>query len=233
MAPRLKLSIVIPVGPGDTAWRDLLDDLAVLKGAAEVILVAPTGETPPDFVPADHGLRIPARWQEAPAGRARQQNAGAADAAGETLWFLHADSRLTAAATNAAMAFCGHAALGYFNLEFDTDGPWLTRLNALGARLRSRWLGLPFGDQGLLLPRRLFDAIGGFDESLHAGEDHALVWAARRAGIPLASVGVALRTSGRRYAEHGWLRTTLHHASLTVTQAYRFARSSAAPRDRS
>jgi len=232
LAARLKLSIIVPVGPGETAWRGLLEDLAVLEGAAEVILVAVAGESPRSFVPADHGLRISAHWQEAPPGRARQQNAGAAAAQGETLWFLHADSRLNAAATDAALAFSGRAALGYFDLEFDADGPWLTRLNALGARLRSRWLGLPFGDQGLLLPRRLFDSIGGFDESLDAGEDHALVWNARRAGIRLAPLGVALRTSGRRYAEHGWIRTTLRHAGLTVSQARRFARSSAATRDR-
>lgn len=233
MATRLTLSIVIPVGPGETAWRALLGDLAVLDGPAEVILVAVTGESPREFSPADHGLRVPVTWCEAPAGRARQQNVGAAAAQGATVWFLHADTRLTAAATSAALAFCGRSALGYFDLEFAPDGPWLTRLNALGARWRSRWLRLPFGDQGLILPQRLFASIGRFDESVEAGEDHALVWAARRARIPLVPLGVALLTSGRRYAEHGWVRTTLRHARLTASQARRFARASDAPHHRS
>lgn len=233
MAARLKLSIVIPVGPGDTAWTALLGDLAALEGPAEVILVAVSGESPRGFSPADYGLRMPARWCEAPAGRARQQNTGAAAARGETLWFLHADTRLTAAATKAALAFCGRAALGYFDLEFASDGPWLTRLNALGARWRSRWLRLPFGDQGLILPQPLFASIGRFDETVEAGEDHALVWAARRARIPLVPLGVPLLTSGRRYAEHGWARTTLRHARLTANQVRRFARPSDAPRHRS
>lgn len=223
MAARLKLSVIIPVGPGEQAWRDLLDDLAALDGNAEILLIAPTGEAPGDFVPASHGLRATARWREAPAGRARQQNAGAAMAEGEMLWFLHADSRVSAVAVNAAQNFGTDGALGYFNLRF-RDGPLLAQLNAVGAWIRSRWLGLPFGDQGFILAKRLFDSLGGFDESLPAGEDHALVWAARRARVPLMPLGVPILTSARRYAEHGWLRTTWRHGWLTIIQARAFAR---------
>jgi hypothetical protein len=223
MAARLKLSVIVPVGTGEPAWRELLGDLAVLEPGAEVILVAIAGAAPAGFDARAHGLRVPARWLEAPAGRARQQNAGAAAARGETLWFLHADSRLPATSVAKATGFAGRQALGYFDLRFGDDGPQLARLNALGAWLRSRWLGLPFGDQGLILPRRTFHALGEFDESLFAGEDHALVWAARRARIPLAPLRAPLQTSARRYAEHGWLRTTLRHARLTIAQARRFS----------
>jgi hypothetical protein len=227
MAAGLKLSVIVPVGPGEPAWRGLLGDLAVLDRGAEIILVAIAGAAPAEFDAHEYGLRVPARWLEAPAGRARQQNAGAAAARGETLWFLHADSRLPAASVAKAMGFAGRPALGYFDLRFRDDGPQLAQLNALGAWIRSHWLGLPFGDQGLILPRRTFHALGGFDESLSAGEDHALVWAARRARIPLAPLRAPLQTSARRYAEHGWLRTTLRHARLTIAQARSF--SSAGP----
>lgn len=223
MAAGLKLSVIIPVGPADPAWRELLGDLRALGDRAEIILVATQGEAPADFVAADHGLAAPCRWLEAPAGRARQQNAGAAAAAGATLWFLHADSRAPAAALAAALRHTGREALGYFDLRFQNDGPRLARLNALGARIRSRWFGLPFGDQGLIMPRSVFERLGGFDERLTAGEDHAFVWAARRAGFPLAPVGAVLETSARRYAAHGWLRTTLRHARLTIAQARVFA----------
>jgi rSAM/selenodomain-associated transferase 2 len=223
MAAGLKLSVIVPVGPGERAWRELLGDLAVLDRGAEVILVAIAGAAPAEFDAHEYGLRVPARWLEAPAGRARQQNAGAAAASGETLWFLHADSRLPAASVAKAMSFAGRQALGYFDLRFRDDGPQLAQLNALGAWLRSRWLGLPFGDQGLILPRRTFHALGGFDAALSAGEDHALVWAARRGRIPLAPLRAPLQTSARRYAEHGWLRTTLRHARLTISQARSFS----------
>lgn len=228
MAARLKLSVIIPVGPGELAWQPLLRDLAALRDA-EIILVAAPGGAPAGSARGGPPAGISTRWLESPAGRARQQNAGAAVAAGEMLWFLHADSRLPAAGIAAAQGFLGRAALGYFDLRFCDDGPRLAQLNALGAWVRSRVLGLPFGDQGFMLPRRMFAALGGFDESLAAGEDHALVWAARRAGIPLAPLRAPLFTSARRYAEHGWLRTTLRHARLTLMQAWHFGRRPSGP----
>lgn len=224
MAAGLKLSVIIPVGPGETAWRALLGDLGALREQAEIILVATPGGIPRDFRMQDYGLDAPTSWLAAPAGRARQQNAGAAAAGGEMLWFLHADTRVPAESLAAARGFSDATALGYFELRFADDSPRLVRLNALGARLRSRWLGLPFGDQGFVLARRLFESLGGFDESLPAGEDHALVWAARRAGVRLAPLDTPLLTSARRYAERGWLRTTLRHARLTAVQAWRYAR---------
>ena len=88
--------------------------------------------------------------------------------------------------------------------------------------MRSRWARLPFGDQGFLLSRRTFARLGSFDASLPAGEDHALVWTARTAGIALVDLGQPLLSSARRYREQGWLRTTLRHAGLTLSQARRF-----------
>lgn len=222
MAPELKLSVIVPVGPGDRAWPGLLDDLGALEDEAEIILVAVAGEAPDDFSPPAHGLRVPARWLEAPAGRARQQNAGARAARGAALWFLHADSRLPPRTAAAALAFAGRAGLGYFQLRYLPDGPWPARLNAVGAGIRSRLFGLPFGDQGLLLRRATFEALGGFDETLGAGEDHALVWMARAHGVPLVGLAAPIHTSARRYGEQGWLHTTARHARLTISQARRF-----------
>jgi hypothetical protein len=221
MAARLKLSVIVPVGPADTAWPALLGDLSALEPGAEILLVAPIGAAPANFSSEQHELRVPARWLEAPPGRACQQNIGAAAAKGKMLWFLHADTRAPAAAITAAQRFTD-AALGYFDLRFASDGPPLVHANALGAWVRSRWLGLPFGDQGFILPQRVFEALGRFDESLPMAEDHALVWAARRAGIPVVPVRAPLLTSARRYAEQGWLRTTLRHARLTILQARQF-----------
>lgn len=225
MAARLKLSVIIPVGPGDRTWRDLLGDLCNLRDDAEIILVATPGAIPRDFRMQDYDLEVPTSWLASPTGRGRQQNAGAAAAGGEMLWFLHADSRVPADSLAAARGFARSAALGYFDLGFRDDGPRLVRLNALGARIRSRWLRLPFGDQGFILARRLFESLGGFDESLPAGEDHALVWQARRAGVELLPLHAPLLTSARRFAERGWLRTTMRHLFLTASQARRFART--------
>lgn len=216
--PLSRLSIVLPVGPGDTAWPPLLAALRAQAPAAELLPVFAEGDPQPAPIGA---LR-------APAGRARQQNAAAAAATRPWLWCVHADSRLTAETLPALRRFlAAHdddaRTLGWFRLRF-ADDAGLTRrmrLNAAGADWRSRTLGLPFGDQGLLLPARAFAALGGFDERMLYGEDLALVWRARRAGLRLHGLDAALLTSARRYRDRGWLRTTLRHLRLTALLAWR------------
>ncbi len=215
-------SVIVPVGPGDTAWQDLLPQLAPLPAGSEVVLVAARkADIPRAGKARTHAPPVATRWLPAARGRASQLNAGARAARHSRLWFLHADSRLAADSLPAlARASARHPdALGCFDLRFLDDGPPLMWLNALGACVRSRVLGLPFGDQGFFLARAQLERLGGFDERLACGEDHALVWAARRAGVPLVHAGAPLYTSARKYAEQGWLNTTVLHVWLTAQQA--------------
>lgn len=219
---RKALSIVIPVGPDDTAWQGLMPELARVD-AADIALVFPS-EIPSEPVQlTDKRLLLTITST----GRARQQNAGATATGAPWLWFLHADSRFAPTTLLRLREFIARndPVLGYFDLRFADDGPRWTRINALGARLRSRWLGLPFGDQGLLIPRRVFETLGGFDESVPSGEDHALVWRAKSSGIPVRPVGAPLLTSARKYAQQGWWRTTARHLRLTCQQAWDFSRA--------
>jgi len=225
-AEAMSLSVIVPVGPGDASWRMLLPGLAALPSSADIWLVATPGQMPADFCADEFALGGRAQWIEAPAGRAAQQNAGAARARGHVLWFLHADSRVTAATLAALNAFVeAPRGLGYFDLRFLDDGPLAMRLNTVGAWIRSRWLRLPFGDQGLVLRAAEFARLGGFDARVGYGEDHALVWQARRLRIPLRALAAPLYSSARKYAEHGWWRTTAHHLAHTVRQAWQFARA--------
>ncbi len=91
---------------------------------------------------------------------------------------------------------------------------------ACGANLRSAWLGMPFGDRGLVIPSRSFAALGGFKEDAPYGEDYLLAWAARRAGIPLRRIDARLFTSTRKYERGGWAATTGRHLWLTAAQAW-------------
>lgn len=211
------LSVIIPVAPGETAWRQLLDDLAPLDAGHELVLSAT--EPPPNDL-ANTAAR---RWLVAPVGRARQMNAGAASARGEFFWFLHADTRLKPSALDALFRSIDRFPndLHYFSLRFLNDGPRAMFLNAWGARWRSRWLGMPFGDQGLCLRADRFRELGGFDESLPCAEDHALVQFARRRGLRLRCTGAAIATSARKYREHGWWRTTRRHLGFTLRKLIR------------
>lgn len=209
-------SFVVPVGPGDGAWRALLQDLDHAPGDSEVVLVFASGHLPTLPPPA------PIRCIEAPASRARQLNAGIAAARLPHVCLLHADSRVPAAAFDALQRFEPDGQeLGYFDLRFH-DGPRRMALNALGAWVRSRLFGLPFGDQGLCARRTLFDQLGGFDPDIGPGEDHALVWRLRLCGGRLRPLRAAIFTSARRYVEHGWSATTFGFLRLTLDQARRF-----------
>ncbi|GAB4351873.1 MAG: hypothetical protein Kow0073_07270 [Immundisolibacter sp.] len=220
------LSVVVPVGPDDEIVPTLRRQLLSLPRRFEVIEVCAADGRPPAVLPARCAAAPDWTVCRAPAGRARQQNHGAALARGQWLWFVHADSRLgtDTAAVAYGQALGAHGVLAYFDLRFEPDGPRLMWLNTLGAWLRSHGLGLPFGDQGLLLRRVDFVDLGGFRTTLSGGEDHDLVWRARRAGLPLRGLPAPIYTSARKYAAGGWARTTLAHLRATVRQARRFAR---------
>ncbi len=214
------ISVVVPVGPGEATWKGLLPLLRTLPQHCEIIVSAttPYDESAESLLSNDN---INISWLNGKAGRAGQMNRAARHATGKYLWFLHSDSRFDEYAIRLLMATLSEEtpALFYFRLEFEPikDGP--TFLNAQGANLRSRILKMPFGDQGLCLPRETFFALGGYSETAQYGEDHLLVWAARHAGLPIREIPAVIRTSARKYEKNGWVSTTARHVWLTTKQA--------------
>ena len=205
------LSIVIPIGPHDQSWSKLLAKLVDLGPHPEIILSA--CESQPK------GLQLPenAIWLNLAQGRAKQLNAGGNIATRKFLWFLHADTYLTTTVDHVLKQFIQDdiQQFGYFKLKFADDGPTLTCLNAWAANFRSTLFGLPFGDQGFLIHKTVFDDANGFDETLKLGEDLDFVVRIKAAGIELQELSAELITSARRYRQHGWLLTTIRHLSLT------------------
>ena len=233
-----ELAVIIPVGPGDQAWRVLLPQLSFLPADAEICVVFCQQSALPlltelpalvDVKPAAKAaLAAKTIFIAAPIGRARQLNAGVAATQNTQLWFVHADSVLhanTAAALMRALSAKSHTnALHYFDLRFAAGSSRKMRINEFGVWLRTRLFRLPFGDQGFLLSRANFIRLGGYDETLASAEDHGLIWQARRAGLVIRAIGSTLSTSARRYAEHGWGKTTFTHLRLTWQQMRFFAK---------
>jgi rSAM/selenodomain-associated transferase 2 len=144
-------------------------------------------------------------------GRGTQLAAGVQAARGTWLLFLHADSRLDANWRGAVEAFAampgGAGRAGYFDLALDDPAPAARRVERIVA-WRSRALGLPYGDQGLLISRALYEAVGGF-AAIPLMEDVDL---ARRLGRNrLAPIGATITTSARRYREGGYVRRPLRN----------------------
>lgn len=137
------------------------------------------------------------------ASRGGQLRRGALAAQGDWLLFLHADTVLDPGWSDCVLDhIAAHADMaGYFRLRFDAGGI-APRLVAGWSNLRARVFGLPYGDQGLLLSRALYDSIGGFtDQPLM--EDVAM---ARRLRGRLREIPISARTSAERYVTEGWFR---------------------------
>jgi GT2 family glycosyltransferase len=216
------LAIIIPVGPRENSWVDLLEDLKNVPQATDIIFAA-TEPLPHEWIAQlkDFSKNHSVKWIESESGRSVQMNTGAAHTEKEFLWFLHADSRFTGDTLYSLTLAAGDRpdALHYFDLEFLADGPPLMGLNASGVWLRSHLLRMPFGDQGFCISRKIFIELGGFPENAAYGEDHLLVWKARQIGVPILCTNGTLRTSARRYQEKGWAKTTLKTVLLTIKQA--------------
>ena len=191
------LSVVIPA----LNAADTLGPCLAAAGAADEIVVADGGSADETAALAE---RSGARLVRSEPGRGVQLAAGARAAAGEWLLFLHADTLLAPGWREAAdrhmarhpdMAAC-------FRFRLDA-GEWQARLVETGVALRVRLLGLPYGDQGLLISRRLYDGIGGY-RPLPLMEDVDLV--GRLGGARLERLGVGALTSAERWRRDGWFR---------------------------
>jgi rSAM/selenodomain-associated transferase 2 len=199
--------VIIPVFD---AAAELPLTLAALAGGAligEVIVV--------DGGSRDASARIARRAQarviEAPRGRGIQLAAGAKAAASDWLLFLHADCRLGAGWQEVVGAFVAtpgaEGRAGYFTLALDDDAPAARRLERLVA-WRSRVLALPYGDQGLLISRALYDRIGGY-KAIPLMEDVDIV---RRLGrARLKPIGATITASAARYRRDGYWRRSLRN----------------------
>jgi len=217
------LTIVIPAL---NAAASLGACLAALDGADEVLVV--DGGSTDDS--AGIAQRAGARLIAAPRGRGTQLRAGGEAARGDWLLFLHADTRLGAGWPEAVAAHVATAPdqAGYFDLRLDDDA-WQARVIERGVASRVRLLGLPYGDQGLLIPRRLYNEVGGF-RPLALMEDVDL---ARRIGRHrLHRMDATALTSADRWRRDGWLRRSgrnlaclaLYALGMAPTRLARFYR---------
>ncbi len=198
------LSIVVPVLDEAAGVAAALTDLAPLRQRGVEVVVVDGGSH--DGTPA---LARPLAdlVLEAPRGRARQMNVGAAAARGEVLLFLHADTRLPQDADHRiARALAGEPCWGRFDVRID-GRPVMLRVVAMLMNLRSRLTGIATGDQAIFVRRSAFDRVGGFpDQPLM--EDVELSCRLRRLGRP-ACLSERVTTSGRRWESRGVWRTIL------------------------
>jgi rSAM/selenodomain-associated transferase 2 len=197
------LAIVIPVLNEAARLPTLLAALQLLRARGAELIVADGGSRD-----CSRELSAPLadRVIDAPRGRARQMNAGAAVARGDVLLFLHADTTLPEDADRLIeRALATGAAWGRFDVRIDGRSRWLPVVGFL-MNLRSRWTGIATGDQAMFIRREVFEHLGRFpDQPLM--EDIELCKRLLAAGHRPACLRERVSTSGRRWDERGPLRT--------------------------
>lgn len=147
-----------------------------------------------------------------PPGRGGQMRAGAAAARADWFLFLHADTSLEDAWIEESAHFIGGGSqrAAAFSLAFDDDSAG-ARWVAFWAAARAHLLKLPYGDQGLLISRALYDAVGGFRD-LALMEDVDIV---RRIGARRLSIMRARAvTSAEKYRRDGYVRRSSRNLLL-------------------
>ena len=189
----MDLSVIIPTLNEEKAITETLRSLGAVSRVREVI-VSDGGSTDATRTLA---RAAGARVIDAPRGRGSQLRAGATQASGSVLWFLHADTRPACdAAPLIQHAFVAPGVIGgSFRLRFDGDSKAARFLTGLYPHLKH--LGLSYGDAGLFVQRDAYEEAGGFrDHPLF--EDLDLIRRLRQRGI-LCLVPAPLVTSSRRF----------------------------------
>ncbi len=200
-----RLSIIVPVLDEGERIAGALDDLDDLRALGVEVVVVDGGSR--DATVQRARMRAD-RVIAAPRGRAVQMSAGAAQASGTVLLFLHADTRLPPEAERLVLDGLARSnrSWGRFDVSIEGQHP-LLKLVAFSMNLRSRLTGIATGDQAMFVTRAAFEAAGGFPQ-VPLMEDIALSKALKRIGRPLC-LRERVVTSGRRWETHGIWRTTL------------------------
>ena len=204
------ISVVIPTLNAEATLGPCLAALvpAALDGIVRQVIIADGGSSDRTAAIADHAG---ADFLVGKPGRGQQIMAGISKSRFEWLLILHADTVLEAGWETEAGEFMAQVDSGRrqpgaaaFRFRLDDTGP-MPRLLEVFVHLRSTIAKLPYGDQALLIPRRLHDEIGGF-RPLPLMEDVDIV---RRLGRKRMSILKSrANTSPIRYRTDGYLKRT-------------------------
>ena len=199
----MKLSVIVPALDEADGVAATLEALAPLRAEGHEVIVVDGGSVDATAAIAS---RLADQVIQAPRGRARQMNAGAAIAGGHALLFLHADTRLPEDAWRLVLDALARRGWGRFDVTIEGRSPWLSVV-AFFMNWRSRLTGIATGDQAIFVRREVFAAAGGFPE-IPLMEDVELSARLRTISMP-ACIAARAVTSGRRWERRGVLRTVL------------------------
>lgn len=208
----MKLSIIIPVLNEEETIAELLQYLkqnSSSENIAEIIVVdGGSNDNTVNLVKSSEAVLITSAK-----GRAKQMNTGAKHATGDILYFLHADSFPPKGFDQFILDEVkkGNEA-GCFQMRFDHNHWWLRLASWL---TKFSWRACRGGDQSQFITRKLFDEIGGYDESYIIYEDNILINELYKRK-QFVVIPHWLTTSARRYEEAGIWKLQYHFWTIYV-----------------
>jgi rSAM/selenodomain-associated transferase 2 len=206
--PPARLSVVMPVLNEAAGIESALRALAPLAARGAQIIVADGGSADDTVARAQACGDAQPKVIHAPRGRALQMNAGARQATGDTMLFLHADTLLPPHADRLIQQALGAGPQVWGRFDVRIAGrPAMLRVIAALMNLRSRWTGIATGDQALFMTRAAFDSVGGF-AAQPLMEDIEMSRRLLKLSRP-ACLRARVATSGRRWENRGVWRTVL------------------------
>lgn len=212
------ISIIIPAVNEAHNLRRLLPDLSKKFPGADVIVVdGGSIDGTPQVVE-----QFPfARFFVSPRGRARQMNAGAQQARGEILLFLHADTFLPNGAWEAIRAALTDPQVvgGRFELHLDSSRPIYRPIAYVMNLLRSRPDLIATGDQALFVRQQIFTEMEGYPE-IPLMEDVEFIKHLKRRGS-IAYLPIPATTSIRKWEREGVLQTALTMFTVRLLHFFR------------
>jgi rSAM/selenodomain-associated transferase 2 len=207
------ISVVIPSLNEEADLAHTLAALvpAAIDGLVSEVVIADGGSTDRTAEIAD---AAGANFFRTERGRGQQLAEGARRAKGSWLLFLHADTILQPDWVTDAMALIRSVESGVrpqtggvFRFALSDKGVRAACLTGI-VRLRCAVLRMPYGDQGLLISRRLYDEVGGFKPMLLMEDVDLIRRLGRKRLMFFRSLAV---TSARRYRTEGYFRRTLRN----------------------
>lgn len=201
----MKISIIIPVLNEAMTIGVLLNSLQSCRDRGHELIVVDGGSDDETASIARPKVDL---LLETHAGRARQMNAGASEATGNVLWFLHADSHVPENADKLILnaQTNGTSFWGRFDVRLSGTNRCLRMVEAL-MNLRSRYTGIATGDQAIFISKDLFEKAGGYPDQCLM-EDIEISKRLKKYQPPI-SLREKLVTSSRRWEERGILRTII------------------------
>lgn len=199
----MQLSFIIPVYNEADNIEQLSSQIRRLEAAGHEVIVVDGGSqdsTATELKNICEGLIVSGK------GRAQQMNAGARQANGEVLVFLHADTSLPTQVVELIGNAISVSPWGRFDVRL-AGKKRIFRLIEKMMNLRSCVTGIATGDQCIFVNKALFDQVEGYPE-IPLMEDVAISRKLKKVARPFC-IHDRVITSSRRWESNGIIRTVV------------------------